>query len=673
MRRKTSSMGLAHWSVATALAGCLVLALSPAHAQQVVVEVSGPPGTNGASAIGGVDGADGGDAPATVADGGPSSESVRATARGGAGGAGGRSLTPRTDGSGGSGGRGGDATASATTIGASENGYTVATAIAGVGGQGGEAAFDGGGVGGDGGRGGDANAHATSDSNGPTAYSLVRASGGTGGTASGTGARTGDGGDATASGAGHSADYTRVNLTATGGAGGSGSQGADSGDGGDAFIGADAATASVSDPTGSILIEQGATGGRGGNSSPVGEGPGAGGHGGDGRVDFGGSSFDAGMLSVRLDSSGGYGGNGSTAGRGGQATTLGSVASTGEVSLHATAYGGPSGSAADGSRTSGGNGRVEASAHSISGDATTTAIARGGVGSAGGDASARGIATTEGSQAASAGATATAGASGGVAHASAEARHGVALDPATLTPGALDLVVVEAVATGTGGAGAVDALASSVIETQGGHWLRATSRAAAPIQGGGPIIAAARIGSASIPPGPFATGNAVAEIQTAQTPETGLARIAFDLSAPSDALDIALEAEASLSGIPIEALGAIHLDFGSLILTESGFEALDFAIEQAGATLLDRTFSDGTMASMFFSSPLDLGGLDPSAPADLRFVFSVRGAGSETRAAVWLEVSYSVIPEPGTGVLLLVGLTMLARRGPGAGARSHRP
>jgi hypothetical protein len=93
-----------------------------------------------------------------------------------------------------------------------------------------------------------------------------------------------------------------------------------------------------------------------------------------------------------------------------------------------------------------------------------------------------------------------------------------------------------------------------------------------------------------------------------------------------------------------------------------GFESLRFSVENGSEVVVDRTFTRQTEAAMYFGNTILALDTDSNGgPSKLKIIFEVesdlRGGGFKTR------IDLKQIPEPGTAVLLSMGLVMVAIRG----------
>ena len=101
---------------------------------------------------------------------------------------------------------------------------------------------------------------------------------------------------------------------------------------------------------------------------------------------------------------------------------------------------------------------------------------------------------------------------------------------------------------------------------------------------------------------------------------------------------------------------------GELFKHEVIFESLRFSVENGSEVVVDRTFTRQTEAAMYFGNTILALDTDSNGgPSKLKIIFEVesdlRGGGFKTR------IDLKQIPEPGTAVLLSMGLVMVAIRG----------
>ncbi|MFO0691655.1 MAG: PEP-CTERM sorting domain-containing protein [Myxococcota bacterium] len=449
-----------------------------------------------------------------------------------------------------------------------------------------------------------------------------------------------------------------LELAATGGAGSDGSTGS-----GNATRGGDARAETVATNEtgrGSLFVES--SGGDGGS----GLGARVGGHGGDavllaslrtlgvgGDITIGGDDGVHRWGAVGGDARG-FGASGSEGGNGGRATSrsVGTALGDGRVTVFDRAFGGRGflGGSADSTAIAenAGASNAAATAYAESGIVNGTS-------DTGGDAIAR--------------ATSRSGSGAGTADATAFLRlpsrafkAGDAPSAHALADAEGSLATAGAHASGRSGAyGTFGSLVDSSASATGGHALSAESRI-----GGDAALA-------------FASTRNAASVSTGAHGFAGeIGRFGLNLDASEAGPDIVLHAEVAMwvgSGAPLDGVFASFYD---LRVDASDFAALAFRIFDGDTLLLERTFSDSASARLFFASPIDLRALVPSSGSGdaSHLVFSLDGRGGPADAGfgVLFSVGTTIVPEPGTALLLGVGLALLARRrSPGRPGRPVRP
>ncbi len=136
----------------------------------------------------------------------------------------------------------------------------------------------------------------------------------------------------------------------------------------------------------------------------------------------------------------------------------------------------------------------------------------------------------------------------------------------------------------------------------------------------------------------------------------------------SEFADIILRAEAGFrkSGLDQDSLDGIFVSFlDSTIDAEQDFADVIFRIENEGDVLLERLFDGFLDAELFFSSTFDLGDFDDHLDVtrvDLRFILEQTHSATGAQLGTFFAVGTIPVPEPGTGILVAVGLVVLASR-----------
>jgi hypothetical protein len=136
-----------------------------------------------------------------------------------------------------------------------------------------------------------------------------------------------------------------------------------------------------------------------------------------------------------------------------------------------------------------------------------------------------------------------------------------------------------------------------------------------------------------------------------------------------DGGDIVLQAAGSLTNtnrrLPVTTFDGVYVSFLELDFDDDLGAGLFFRVESGGTVLIDRAFEDSTVAREFFSGVLDLGALTNGqrlSTIDLRFTLGLSNASNGGRAATYLLVGTTIVPEPGTATLIGFGLLVLAVR-----------
>ncbi|MBK7952238.1 MAG: PEP-CTERM sorting domain-containing protein [Deltaproteobacteria bacterium] len=450
--------------------------------------------------------------------------------------------------------------------------------------------------------------------------------------------------------------------------------------------------------TAELAVELSASGGTGSDGAT---GSGGATRGGDARAEAV-TTNEIGSASLFVDANGGDGGSGlggRVGGDGGAASLLASLRTLGEGDdiaiggddgLHRWgAVGGDArGFGASGPEGGHGGRATSRSLGTALGDSRVTVFDRafGGRGFDGGAADSTAIATNAGGSPTVAAAFAEGGvsSSGGVggdaiARASSQSGSGTSTADATADTNAPfrafragDAPMAHALADAAGGLASATTRASGRTGALGtiGSFVDASARAS----GGRALSAEALVGAD--PALAFASTRNAASVSTGAHDFAGeLGRFGLDLDASEAGPDIVLHAEVGLSIGSSTPLDGVFASIYALRVDSADFANLAFRIFAGDALVLAQDFSDSASARHFFASPIDLEALVSRLPNGdaSRLVFSLEGSGGPADAGFGMlfSVGTTIVPEPGTALLLGLGLALLgAKRGP---ARlSHR-
>jgi hypothetical protein len=431
---------------------------------------------------------------------------------------------------------------------------------------------------------------------------------------------------------------------------------------------------------------KGGQGGGGGNFQSIGT---TGGEGGLSRSNIVGMAEGDSEVVVESVAYGGWGGRGALdtdggrGGRGGRAEAMavGQNSGTNIVLVEATAIGGEGGDTAVASgRTMGGDGGdAESSSASTSlggGNAISIAVGRGGansLSSGGNGGSAESTATSSSigggdasSTSSARGGTAFSGGGIGIqgtATAFATAYAGPELG-APLSP---DSNAARAVsrASGVGTGGSVDAAAMSTGGEIGVSAFR--TRAIARTSVSSASLAEAQAGRVVVADVMTNSSDASAFITGPSTVEDEWGRIGLSINSSQvdPGTSIYLEAGFENDETYIAPLAGVFVSFLEFEIGAEEFDEINFRIENEGDVLVDEVFSNYDQASIFFSTVIDLGELGSAfltQTLDLRFIFGTESATEGARFATVLLVEQVPVPEPGTGMLMIVGLILMSSR-----------
>jgi hypothetical protein len=135
--------------------------------------------------------------------------------------------------------------------------------------------------------------------------------------------------------------------------------------------------------------------------------------------------------------------------------------------------------------------------------------------------------------------------------------------------------------------------------------------------------------------------------------------LAAELIGDDDPLALTAELELAAG----EATADLLFEFDTLSVTGT-FGLLQVSVLGDGTTMLDRLFSDQAELEAFFDTPMVIGELMAATGLEtvdlLRFEF--RWLADEAGGSVGANLRMTLVPEPGTALLLMCGLTLLARR-----------
>lgn len=365
-------------------------------------------------------------------------------------------------------------------------------------------------------------------------------------------------------------------------------------------------------------------------------------------------------VDVNDSAMGAFGGNGGAGsfgvGGGGNATSVsvGAALSDSQVAVWDLAVGGRSdGIPSVNAQTDGGDASSRASALT-GGTATATANAM----ALGGDVRFRGSEWRTGS------AVAEAYSQGrGEANATAISRIGSAGNRSGLSTAGLS--VAHSIARASGTSGRVEAIA----EGKGGEvGLVSAFRtfASAGVSVGSTASAAANAGG-SARDALLSNADAASFISGAHTRSDEWGRVGLNLNSSQVGPEIMLRTAAGFGDdtSPRDSLDGIFVSFLDVEIDGDEFSELFFRIENSGDVVLERAFGQADEAIRFFSSILDLGDFDDllnTTVIDLRFSIERADSTLGERFGTVFAVGTVAVPEPGTGLLLVTGLIILASR-----------
>ena len=254
--------------------------------------------------------------------------------------------------------------------------------------------------------------------------------------------------------------------------------------------------------------------------------------------------------------------------------------------------------------------------------------------------------------------------SSGEVQASADAR-----GPLTAFSSTPPLTSAVANASGVGASGSVSASARSGSSPNFGALVATQAFALAPVLT--EATASARAGGGALPSSASLTTGADATAWVAgaatQMPVWGSAALALDDTQARDPSNITLRAEAEFSGATSGATLAagLYVTFLSLDADQADFEQLALRIRNGTNGVLERVFTNPSDAVEFFSQPLLLTGLTSTSSRfpgafDLDVALEMTSDHGGTRFGTIFALGTAVVPEPGTGTLMLLGLVVVA-------------
>jgi hypothetical protein len=225
-----------------------------------------------------------------------------------------------------------------------------------------------------------------------------------------------------------------------------------------------------------------------------------------------------------------------------------------------------------------------------------------------------------------------------------------------------------AVARGSAnGDGANDARATSVLVPTGGSLTAATvALDAASADRGAYVATVARDLSfaASLPA--FTGSSAVLDFDST-APATGTLAtldITFGTLGETYGAGEAMTQRALVEMIltvPVVTDGSLSLDFPNLVVTGGGFDSLSLVVSLDDQALVEHLFTDVPAALAFFATTsIPIGALDAGFAG--RLVYDLTMTSSTTNDGFSVGAVLNVVPEPSTGLLVIVGLVGIAVR-----------
>jgi hypothetical protein len=151
-------------------------------------------------------------------------------------------------------------------------------------------------------------------------------------------------------------------------------------------------------------------------------------------------------------------------------------------------------------------------------------------------------------------------------------------------------------------------------------------------------------------------------------------RVGLILNASQSAPDTTLRAEANFNNdeVSLDPLAGVFVSFLDVRIDSAAFSEIHFRIENSRDVLFDQLFSDVDEALVFFNTVLDLGELADgfvTQTINLQFTLEALNPTQGTRFGTAFAVGTAIVPEPGTGLLLITGLILLSSRKSGRNDR----